>query len=39
MSEYDLAHAYLMVLTINVPVMLVGLLPENYSLKPNIYNL
>ena len=29
MAEYDLAHTYLTVLPINVPVMLVGLLPEN----------
>jgi hypothetical protein len=29
MAEYDLAHTCLTVLPINVPVMLVGLLPEN----------
>lgn len=29
MAEYDLANNYLTVLPINVPVMLVGLLPEN----------
>jgi hypothetical protein len=29
MAEYDLADNYLTVLPINVPVMLVGLLPEN----------
>ncbi|MCF6149291.1 MAG: hypothetical protein E3K37_11620 [Candidatus Kuenenia sp.] len=29
MAEYDLAYSYLTVLPINVPVLLIGLLPEN----------
>jgi hypothetical protein len=36
MAEYDMANTCFTVLPINVPVLLVGLLPENWTLNKAI---